>query len=388
MPDSVDHSLFQIGVYLTGMDGTLPKLPFTYPQWEAAALEVMDARAVGYVAGGAGLERTMAANTRAFDDWQLVPRMMTDVSTRDTRVELFGTVLPSPILVAPIGVQSIIHPEGELATARAAASLDIPMIASTAASHTLEQVAAAGGGAPQWFQLYWPKEREVAASLVRRAEAAGYQAIVATLDTKMLAWRPRDLATAYLPFVHQVGLDNWFNDPAFLATLAEPVADNPIAAILQWAGTWSDQSLSWDDLTWLRSITDLPILVKGIQHPADARLALTHGADGVIVSNHGGRQVDGAIASLTALVAVVDEIGDDAPVLFDSGIRSGADVAKAVALGARAVLVGRPWCWGLALDGSDGVRHVLSCLLAEFELTLGLCGLATTSELDRNILRH
>ena len=388
MPEPVDHSAFQIGVYLTGMDGTLPTLPFTYPEWERAGMEAMDDRAVGYVAGGAGLERTMAANTRAFDQWQLVPRMMRDVELRDTRVTVLGTELPSPIMVAPIGVQSIIHPEGELASARAAASVDVPYIASTAASHTLEQIAEANGDGPRWFQLYWPKERSVAKSLVARAEAAGYTAIVATLDTKMLAWRPRDLSTAYLPFVHQVGLDNWFNDPAFLETLAEPVEDNPTGAILQWAGTWSDKSLSWEDLAWLRQETDLPILVKGIQHPADAKLAVETGADGVVVSNHGGRQVDGAVGSLTVLPEVVAAVGDEAAVLFDSGIRSGADVAKAVALGADAVLVGRPWCWGLALDGENGVKHVLSCLLAEYELTLGLCGLSRTDELDSSMLRR
>ncbi len=386
MGEPPNHSGFQTEIYLAGMNGTLPELPFTYPEWEAAAIEQMDDRAVGYVAGGAGLERTMSANTRAFDRWQFVPRMMRDISHRDTRIELFGHTYPSPILVAPVGVQSIIHDQAELATARAAAGLDVPFIASTASSFPMEEIAEVSGDAPRWFQLYWPSDRNVALSLVERAMRRGYTAVVVTLDTKELAWRPRDLMTAYLPFIHQVGVANWFNDPEFLKLLDEPVEDNPIAAILQWVATFKSTALTWDDLDWLRHQTSLPILVKGIQHPADAKLAVQHGADGIVVSNHGGRQIDGAIGALTALAPCVDAVGPDVPVLFDSGVRSGADVAKAVALGARAVLVGRPWCWGLGLDGEAGVRHVLRSLLAEYELTLGLLGLTRTSELDSGVL--
>ncbi len=386
--EPVDHGAFQSEIYLGGLGGQLPELPFTYPEWEAQAMAEMDAGAVGYVAGGAGLERTMEANLRAFDRWQFVPRMMRDVEVRDNRTEVLGTPLPSPFMIAPVGVQSIVHDEGELATARAAGDLAIPFIASTAASFTLEEVAEANGDSPRWFQLYWPNDRNVALSLVKRAEAAGYGAVVVTLDTKLLAWRPRDLATAYLPFIHQVGVANWFKDPAFAALLADPVEENPIGAVLQWVATFSDKSLTWADLAWLRTQTDLPILVKGVQHPQDAKDAVAHGADGIIVSNHGGRQVDGAIGALTALPGCVEAVGPDVPVLFDSGVRSGADAAKAVALGARAVLVARPWCWGLGLDGEAGVRHVLRCLLAEYDLTLGLLGLASTSQLDTSMLRE
>ncbi len=385
--EPVDHGAFQSEVYLGGLGGQLPNLPFTYPEWERQAIEQMDAGAVGYVAGGAGLERTMDANVRAFDRWQFVPRMMRDIEVRDTRTEVLGTPMPSPLMIAPIGVQSIVHDQGELASAKAAGDLALPFIASTAASFTLEEVAEANGDSPRWFQLYWPNDRTVAKSLVDRAKAAGYTAVVVTLDTKLLAWRPRDLATAYLPFIHQVGVANWFQDPAFRALLAEPVEDNPIGAVLQWVATFSDKSLTWSDLDWLRGETDLPILVKGVQHPDDARDAVEHGADGVIVSNHGGRQVDGAIGALTALPGVVAAV-PETPVLFDSGVRSGADAAKAVALGARAVLVGRPWCWGLGLDGEAGVRHVLRCLLAEFDLTLGLLGLAKVDELTPDLLRE
>jgi len=382
-----DHANFQLEVYVGRLADQLPTLPFTYPEWEEQAREELDAEAYGYVAGGAGLERTMAANLRAFDRWQFLPRMMRDVSNRDPRVELFGHTMPAPVLLAPVGVQGIVHPEGEVASAKAAADLGLTAIQSTAASKSMEDVAEATGDAPRWFQLYWPSDRNVAASMVRRAVAAGYQAIVVTLDTKFLAYRPRDLRTAYLPFLHQEGVVNWFTDDAFRAGLQESPEDNPQMAVLHWAAMFADKTLTWDDLTWLREQTDLPILVKGIEHPLDAAEAVTHGADGIVVSNHGGRQVDGAVGSLDMLPACVAAVGPDVPVLFDSGIRSGADVAKAVALGARAVLVGRPWCWGLALDGQAGVRHVLRCLLAEYVLTLSLTGLTATSQLDRNLLQ-
>jgi lactate 2-monooxygenase len=251
---------------------------------------------------------------------------------------------------------------------------------------TLEEVAAELDGEPAWFQLYWPTDRDVAASLVGRAERAGYRAIVVTVDTLILAWRPRDLALGYLPFLTGEGLANYFADPAFLAGLDRAPEQDPRAAVLHWSGMFSNPALSWDDLGWLRTITGLPILVKGISHPDDARRAIAAGADGVIVSNHGGRQVDGAVAALECLPDVVAAAGE-VPVLFDSGIRTGADVVKAMALGARAVLVGRPYVYGLALSGEEGVRHALRCLLADFDLTGTLAGVRTLGELNPNVLR-
>ena len=382
-----DHANFQNEIYLQGMAGNTPDLPMTFEGLEAAAREVLSPEAYAYVAGGAGDERTMDANREAFRHWKVVPRMMVDVDQRDTSTELLGLTLPSPILTSPIGVQGIIHDEAEVAVARAAAGQSVPMVLSTVSSYSIEDVAEASGDNGRWFQLYWPADRDVAASFVQRAEAAGYAAIVVTLDTKMLAWRPRDLEGAYLPFLQGEGLANYRTDDAFLAGLEGSWDDNPQMAILRWIGLFSDRTVTWDDLDWLRSVTDLPIVVKGILHPDDARRAVDAGVEGLIVSNHGGRQVDNSIGALTMLPEVVDAVGD-VPVLFDSGIRSGADVFTAVCLGARACLVGRPWVYGLGLAGEAGVTHVLRSIMAEFDLTMALTGQTSVAGLDRHLLRH
>ncbi len=334
----------------------------------------MTPEAYAYVAGGAGSEDTMRANREAFRRWRIVPRFLRDVGARDLGVRLFGKTLRAPILLAPIGVLSIVHDDAELAVARAAAGLDVPMILSTVSSTPLEAVAAASGDAPRWFQLYWPRNNDLAASLVRRAEAAGYGAIVVTLDTYLLAWRDRDIQNAYLPFLYGEGLANYFSDPVFRAGLDEPPEENPTQAVLHFAGLFSNPSLTWDDLAFLRAHTRLPIVLKGLLHPNDARKAVDHGADAVVVSNHGGRQMDGGLAALDALPGVVEAVQGNLPVLFDSGIRGGADVFKAVALGARAVLLGRPYAFGLGVGGEQGVRDVVHNLLAELDLTLGLAG--------------
>jgi isopentenyl diphosphate isomerase/L-lactate dehydrogenase-like FMN-dependent dehydrogenase len=289
-------------------------------------------------------------------------------------------------MLAPIGVLSILHPEAELAVARAAAALGIPVILSTCSSTPMEHVAAALGTTPRWFQLYWPRSDELAASFLGRAERAGYSAIVLTLDTYLLSWRERDIQNAYLPFAHGAGLANYFTDPVFQKAVGGDPRADPERAFGYFNRVFSDPSRTWDDLKKLRDATRLPILVKGVLHPDDARRALDHGAWGVIVSNHGGRQLDGAIPALDALPGVVDAVGDRTTVLFDSGIRRAADVLKAVALGARAVLLGRPYALGLAVAGEQGVREVLLNLIADLDLTLGLAGFASFAEVDRSCL--
>jgi isopentenyl diphosphate isomerase/L-lactate dehydrogenase-like FMN-dependent dehydrogenase len=378
---------YQYEIYLQGLADQLPELPVSWPELERAAAEKLDAGARGYVFGGAGSEDTQRENLAAFRRRRIVPRMLRDVSVRDLRTTVLGTAMPAPVLLAPVGVQSIIHPEGELAVARAAAGLGVPMVASTASSFTMEEIAEAGGpDAPRWYQLYWPRTDDLAQSFVARAEAAGYGAIVVTLDTPLLAWRPRDLAGAYLPFLKSIGIANYLADPVFRAALERTPEDDPQAAVGHFVGQFSNPGATWEGVDRLRAMTDLPLVLKGINHPDDALEAKARGVEGVIVSYHGGRQVDGAIAALDALPAVAEAVGDDLTVLFDSGIRGGADVAKALALGADAVLLGRPYLWGLALGGEAGVRTVLRSLLGELDLTLALSGHTTPATLNPSVL--
>ncbi|CUU07135.1 FMN-dependent dehydrogenase, includes L-lactate dehydrogenase and type II isopentenyl diphosphate isomerase [Armatimonadetes bacterium GBS] len=376
----------QLEIYRKGLFGTPETFPLTYEALEAAAKAVLKPEAYDYVAGSAGTEATAHANRRAFERWQLVPRMLRDTAQRDLSVELLGHRYPTPIMVAPVGVQGIIHEEGELAVARACASLGVPMILSTVSSYPLEQVAEVMGDAPRWFQLYWSRNHEVAASFVRRAEKAGYQAIVVTLDAHTLGWRPRALTHGYLPFMHAQGLANYFTDPVFRSMLASPPEEDPGSAVMLFAQIFGNPSLTWDDLAFLRQQVNLPILLKGILHPDDAVEALRYGVDGIIVSNHGGRQVDGSIPALEALPYIVEVVEGRVPVLFDSGIRTGADAIKALALGADAVLLGRPIMWALAIGGEEGVRTYLRNFIAEFDLTLSLCGVRSIAELDDSLL--
>lgn len=375
-------------IYLGGLAGQQPALPLAYEELERRAKETLPPESYDYVAGSASSEDTARANRAAFRRWRIVPRMLTDVSTRDLSTEVLGARMPAPVLLAPIGVQGIIHPDAEVAVARAAAGLGIPIVLSTVSSASMEDVAKASGENPRWFQLYWPNDPKLTASFLSRAEDAGFGAVVVTLDTRILAWRPRDLQRAYLPFLRIEGISNYLSDPVFTEPLSSPPEENPAEAALRWAGVFSDPSQTWEDLAALRERTSLPIVLKGILHPDDARLALEAGIDGIVVSNHGGRQVDGAIAALDALPDVVEAVDGKVPVLFDSGIRTGADAVKAIALGASAVLLGRPYIWGLAIDGEEGVRQVLRAFLADLDLTVALAGKTGVSELDREMLRE
>ena len=378
----------QMQIYQGALTGARLSIPVALPQLEKKAAEMLDPAAYDYVAGGAAGERTMQANLDAFSRWEIVPRVLCDVSHRGLSVELFGSRLPAPVLLAPIGVQGIVRSEGELASGRAAASLGVPFVLSTLSSHCIEDVARAMGSAPRWFQLYWGKDSEITASMLARAEKAGYSALVVTLDTQLLGWRPRDLQYPYLPFLQGQGLSNYFSDPVFRSRLEKPPEADPAAAILLWTKIYSNTALTWQDLAWLRSQTRLPILLKGILHADDVRHALDAGVQGIMVSNHGGRQVDGAIAALDALPEVVNVAGGKLPVLFDSGIRHGADALKALALGAKAVLLGRPYIWGLAVAGEAGVRDVTLNFLADLDITMGLCGCASATMLDSSWLRE
>ena len=377
---------YQDEIYLSGLAGTVPALPTDLAELEAAARARLSPQAHGYIAGSAGSGDTARENLAAFRRWRIVPRMLTDVSKPSYASTVLGASLPVPMLLAPVGVLGIAHPDGELAVARAAAGLGIPMILSNAASASMEDVAAAAGDGHRWFQLYWPKERPVAASFMARARASGYSVLVITLDTRLLAWRPRDLDHAFLPFLRGIGVQNYLTDPAFQAGLADTARADPGAAILRWTQIFGNPSLTWDALPFARENWDGPIVLKGIQCVADARRAAQAGIDGIIVSNHGGRQVDGAVGSLEALPAIAAAVGDQLSVLFDSGIRGGADMLKALALGARAVLIGRPYAYGLGMAGEAGVRHVLRTLRADFELTMRLSGHARLDELGPDAL--
>jgi lactate 2-monooxygenase len=379
----------ELQIYTQGLGGGKPPVPVPLELLEQKAKEILSPRAFDYVAGGAGGEDTMRANREAFYRWRIVPRMLRDVAKRDLRVELFGARLPVPILLGPVGVQEIAHKDADLASARAAASLGLPFVLSTMSSWTIEEVAQAASkvaGSPRWFQLYWGRNPELTASMVERAERAGYSALVVTLDTHSLGWRERDLYHGYLPFILGQGLANYFSDPVFRGLLAQPPEQNPMAAIQLWGSLFSNPALTWKDLGFLRKHTRVPIILKGILHANDAALALDAGVDAVIVSNHGGRQVDGGIGALDALPAVVREVNGRVPVLFDSGIRRGADVFKALALGARAVLLGRPYLWGLAVAGEEGVRNVLLNLVADLDLTMALSGYTCGRELEPSAL--
>ncbi|MFD4325977.1 alpha-hydroxy-acid oxidizing protein [Nocardioides sp. NPDC058538] len=414
----------QSAIFRKGLFGHRPVVPTEPSVLAEAAQRAMSKEAWAYVDGGAGQQRTVAANTAAFDHFRLVPRMLTNVETRDLRTVLFGVDMPAPLMLGPVGVLELAHPRAEHEVAAAARATGIPMVISTQASVPMEEVAQDLGDTPRLYQLYWSKDETIVESFVRRAEAIGSDALVVTLDTHMLGWRTRDLDLGYLPFARGLGIAQYTSDPAFRALVEQrltggsgtsvrpglreiPSALTAVASMAQhhpgklvdnlrsgharaavetFLDVFSRSDLIWDDLDRLREMTDLPIVLKGLQAPEDARRALEHGVDGIIVSNHGGRQVDGAIASIDALPSIVDEVDGRIPVLFDSGIRSGADILKALALGADAVLLGRPYVYGLALAGAAGVQAVLEHMIAELDLSLGLVGCRSVEEIGRELL--
>ncbi|HET9631193.1 MAG TPA: alpha-hydroxy-acid oxidizing protein [Terrabacter sp.] len=412
----------QSAIYRAGAFGRRPEVPTDGTQLEATARKAMTKRGFAYVAGSAGSEAAAEANTAAFARWRVVPRLLVDTTARDTSVELFGRRHESPFLVAPIGVLSMAHDEADLAVARAAGEQHVTPILSTQASVPMEQVARALGGSGHWFQLYWSSDDDLVGSLVSRAEACGSEAIVVTLDTAYLGWRPRDLDLGHLPFARGEGIAQYTSDPVFRRLVAERLAaggdapasarprptpaavgtllsmsrnhpgelrhnlraPEPRAAVETFLDVFSRPSLTWADLPRLRELTRLPVVLKGILHPDDARRAMDAGVDGVYVSNHGGRQVDRSVAALDALPRVVEAVrgtGSDVPVLFDSGIRCGADAYVALCLGATAVGIGRPHVYGLAIAGAEGVSEVLRNLRAELDLQMALTGCTSLADL-------
>ena len=407
-------------IYVAGISGHRPLIPTDFSLLERKAKAKMNAKAFAYVAGGAGNESTIVRNRKGFEDIRIWPRMLRDVSVRDTSITLFGQKLPAPFLLAPIGVLDLAHKNGDILVAKAAAKMGVPMIFSNQASVPMEDCAAVMNNNPRFFQLYWSKSDALVASFLQRAEQSGCSAIVVTLDTTMLGWRPRDLNLAYLPFLEGRGIAQYTSDPVFQQLLDAPDTDGPIQndrqritpdtissiiglmrrypgsfrqnlrskrplkAVRTFINIYSRPSVTWQDIPFLRQHTSLPILLKGILHPDDAKMAIDAGIDGIIVSNHGGRQVDGAISSIEALPKVVKVVDGHIPVLLDSGIRGGADAFKAIALGAKAVLIGRPYVYALAIGGQTGVEEVLKNYISDFELTMGLAGCKEIGECGLN----
>jgi lactate 2-monooxygenase len=376
----------QSAIYMRGVGGETPAISTSFTGLEAAARERMTPEAFAYMAGGAGLETTMDANRAAFARWKIAPRMLAGAGVRDLSCELFGRKLAAPMFTSPIGVLEMSHPDADLAVARAMARHNLAMIISSQASYPMEEIAKANGDGPRFFQLYWGKSDAIAESFVKRAEACGCSAIFITLDTTILGWRPRDLDLGHLPFLRSKGIAQYTSDPVFRAMLSQAPEENPLAAAVQFTQVFSDPSLDWARIAKIRSWTKLPVVLKGVMRADDAGKAVAEGYDAIMVSNHGGRQVDGGLAALDALLSVTKGTGGRIPLLMDSGVRCGADIFKALALGARAVGIGRPYSYGLALGGEEGVQAVMERLVAELDLTMALSGASSVSSIGPDAL--
>jgi lactate 2-monooxygenase len=420
----------QSEIYRAGISGNRPAVPVDAVALEGKARKALSAEAFAYLAGGAGAERTIAANIAAFGRWQVWPRPLRDVTERDLSIDFLGRRRPTPLILAPLGVMELAHPDADLAVARAAASLGVPYTVSNQASFPMERIAEAAPDGPRLFQLYWSASDELNASLLRRAEASGAEAIVVTLDTHLLGWRTRDLDLAYLPFTRGLGIAQYTSDPVFVRLVRERAAGTdapappaakvrvtaktvaagvsiarkgapltgagvreslrsplPRAAVETFLDVFSTPALTWADLAKAREWTGLPIILKGIVHPDDAARALDAGVDGIWVSNHGGRQIDQSVPTLDVLPEIAERVGGRVPIVFDSGVRQGSDALIALALGATAVAIGRPYAYGLAIAGEAGVREVIRNILAELDITLGLSGHTSVGELSRAALK-
>ncbi len=351
--------------------------PLPYEVLEAFAKQKLESGPFGYIHGSASRGETNKKNTDAFAKYSILPRFLKNVSTLDLQVELFGKTYPHPLFIAPAGVNKIAHEDGEKAVAKAAKKYGYNYIQSTVSSYSIEEIAESAPDSPKWFQLYWQSNKEVAYSFVERAEKAGYEAIVLTVDTVVLGWREEDVRNGYSPLSRGFGQGNYISDPVFMDSLHTNNQEAIIQGIIE---NINHPTLNWNDVAELRKRTSLPILLKGVLHPEDALLAMEYGIDGIIVSNHGGRQLDGTIASIDALPKIVEAVNGKIPVLFDSGVRRGIDVVKALALGATAVCIGRPVLWGLAYNGQNGVETVLSQLLDELKNSMTLAGVRDVEE--------
>lgn len=356
------------------------KYPIDFKELEKAAKNVLEPGPFGYIRSSAGGEETYQKNINSFSKYSIVPRFLTDVSTLNTEVTILGKTYPHPLFISPVGVNKIAHEDGEIAVVKAAAKFNFPYIQSTVSSYSIEEIAKATPGSSKWFQLYWSSNKEIAFSMAKRAETAGYEAIVLTVDTVMLGWREEDIRNQFSPLKRGFGQGNYVTDPVFMAALPNDSQEAIVNSILE---NIYHPTLNWNDITELRNYVSLPILIKGILHPEDAKLAIDQGIDGIIVSNHGGRQLDGVIASIDALPSVVEAVDRKIPVLFDSGVRRGSDAVKALALGANAVCIGRPFVWGLATGGQKGVERVLENFLQETKVSISLAGVRNMDELNK-----
>ncbi|KAJ6122118.1 hypothetical protein N7512_004583 [Penicillium capsulatum] len=390
---SENYGSYQTEIYGKGaLMGILPSITTDPRLLEEQAKRRMGARSFNYVAGGAGEKATMDSNRLAFRQWKIIPRMMRSMEGQDVSVELFGQKYDHPLIMAPVGVQGIFHEDKDTGLAEVCAEENVPYTMSTASTSSIEEVAAANQNGKRWYQLYWPQDNDITRSLLTRAKENGFSVLVITLDTWSLAWRPADLDNAYVPFIKGVGCQVGFSDPVFQAKFEEQsgskIEDDVVGASRAWlAEVVASRPHTWEDLAFVRKHWEGPIVLKGIQHVDDAQQALEYGCDGIVVSNHGGRQVDGAIGSLDVLPEIVDAVGDKMTVLFDSGVRTGVDVVKALCLGAKAVLVGRPVIYGYGIDGRNGARQVLKGLLADLWQSMALSGIRTIGESTRAMIR-